>query len=257
MSQLYKRDTFLNKNIFYLFNREIMEYDMEDAGFSLIQEFNLLPEKQIEKLKTKGKKKRKIEIGLIQKNNLKFKSDLKEAFMMARERFFLANNLEDEDVISIKKDAIFTKRRCDVEKVGDYINFRKKHEFTSYIFINIKKGKPLEIYYGPFDFSVKGISDSLLPYHEDYMIAFMKQFFFKMETSDKPSVLQFMRRFITKYKRKELNIGYYRNFNIRSDFTVIGEPDIMYMEYDESDIDNIDISYNYFNILLKLLKIPL
>ena len=257
VSQIYKKDTFLNKNIFYLFNREIVEYDMEDAGFSLIQEFGLLPDKEIERLKKKGKQKRKIAIGIIQKNDKKFRTDLKEAFSMARESFFISNGLEEEDVISIKKDAIFTKRRCEVEKVGSYINFRKKHEYTSYILLSTKKGKPLEIYYGPFDFAVKGISDSLLAYHEDYMIDFMKRFFSKMQTSDKTSVLQFMRRFVDKYKRRELEMGYYRNFNIVSDFTSINEPDVVYMDYDSSAIEDIDISYNYFNILLKLLKIPL
>ena len=257
VSQIYKKDTFLNKNIFYLFNREIVEYDMEDAGFSLIQEFGLLPDKEIERLKKKGKQKRKIAIGIIQKNDKKFRTDLKEAFSMARESFFISNGLEEEDVISIKKDAIFTKRRCEVEKVGSYINFRKKHEYTSYILLGTKKGKPLEIYYGPFDFAVKGISDSLLAYHEDYMIDFMKRFFSKMQTSDKTSVLQFMRRFVDKYKRRALEMGYYRNFNIVSDFTIINEPDVVYMDYDSSAIEDIDISYNYFNILLKLLKIPL
>ena len=45
-----------------------------------------------------------------QKNDKKFRTDLKEAFSMARESFFISNGLEEEDVISIKKDAIFTKR---------------------------------------------------------------------------------------------------------------------------------------------------
>ena len=42
-----------------------------------------------------------------------------------------------------------------------------------------------------------------------------------------------------------------------SDFTIINEPDVVYMDYDSSAIEDIDISYNYFNILLKLIKIPL
>ena len=45
------RDLYINPNIFYLFNKEIIEYDMKEAGFSLIQEYKLLDEKEIEKLK--------------------------------------------------------------------------------------------------------------------------------------------------------------------------------------------------------------
>ena len=37
---LWKNDNFLNRNIMFLFNKEITEYDMKEAGFSLIQEFH-------------------------------------------------------------------------------------------------------------------------------------------------------------------------------------------------------------------------
>lgn len=253
--ELYKKDTYLNKNILYLFNREIYEYDMEEAGFSLIQEFSLLSDKKVSELKKIGKEKRKIKIGLIQKKDEKFKENLKQAFVAAREMFFRENALEADRVISIKKDAIFTISRCEKEKLGKFIRFRKKHEYTSYIYLPQKREKSLEIYYAPMDFSIKGISNEYLQYHEDYMILFLKKYFYFMETGDKTSILQFMRRFIDKYKNRKLDIGYYRNFNTRSDYSVINEDDVIYMDYE--NLDEIDISYNFFNILLKLLKIPL
>ena len=42
--KLWERDLFYNKNIPFLFNKEIIEYDMKEAGFSLVQEFHLLPD---------------------------------------------------------------------------------------------------------------------------------------------------------------------------------------------------------------------
>ena len=254
---LYKKDTFLNKNFLYLFNRDIIEYDMEEAGFSLIQEFHLLPEKKISQLKTKGKQKRKIEIGLLQRKDEKFKKELKLAFEEARKLFFEENHLEVNDILSIKKDAIFTQTRCDVEKIGKHINFRKKHTYTSYLLLTEKKMKPIEIYYSPFSIEIKGISNSVLSYHEEYMLTLFRKFFHRMETTDSISVISYLRRFIDKYKYRELDLGYYRNFNVLSNYTILGEPDVIYMEYDQKDIMDIDISYNYFHILLKLLKIPL
>lgn len=247
------RDLYINPNIFYLFNKEIIEYDMKEAGFSLIQEYKLLDEKEIEKLKKLSKEKRKIKIGKLQIKYPNLSENLKIAFKKARKLFFDENGLEDSDILSIKKDAIFVKKRCDHTKFGDYIWFRPKHEYTSYILL----GKRLELYYSPFDFSVKGISDDLLKYHENYMIDFLKLYFHKMETCNNTTVIDFMRRFIDKYKRRELELGYYRNFNIKSDFSVVGEDEIKYMDFWESEKEKVDISYNYFNVLLKLIKIPL
>ena len=45
MAELWKNDTFINPNIVYTFNKEIIEYDLKEAGFSLTKEYNLLDKK--------------------------------------------------------------------------------------------------------------------------------------------------------------------------------------------------------------------
>jgi hypothetical protein len=251
-SNLWKKDNFINENIIYLFNKDIVEYDMKSAGLSLIQEFKLLPDSDIQKLKEVGKHQREIKIGKMQIKNEKLKNGLKDAFQAARQMFFELNKLENSDIISIKKDAIFTTKYCEYTKIGKYIDFRPKHNYSSYIRLD----KRLEFYYSPSELSVKGIDDELLKYHQDYLLKFINLYFKKMETSDSPAVIEFTRNFIDKYKARELSLGYYRNFNIKSDFVIYND-DNRYMNYWEEDKDQVDISYNYFNILLKLIKIPL
>jgi len=51
-------------------------------------------------------------------------------------------------------------------------------------------------------------------------------------------------------------VGHHRNWKHESNFTVFNDDNI-YMEYWDEDKMSLDISYNYFNILLKLIKIPL
>ena len=114
----------------------------------------------------------------------------------------------------------------------------------------------MEFYYSPDDLDVKGIGEENLKYHTNYMLNFINLYFKKMETSDKASVIEFTRNFIDKYKARELDIGYYRNFNSTSDFTIYNDSN-QYMNYWEDEKDQIDITYNYFNILLQLIKIPL
>lgn len=247
------KDNFINSNIPYLFNANITEYDMKEAGFSLAKELKLLPQNTIDELSRMSKEKRKIQLGKIQLKDPKYKTENKNAFISAREMFFKKNDIEDDDIISIKKDAIFSKKVCDFIHFGEYIDFRPKHHYTSYL----QLGKKMEFYYSPSEYSFKGINDKLLKLHEDYMISFLSDFCHMMETSDKKRVLSFLRRFIDKYKRRELNIGYYRRFDIKSNYDVVGQDDVVYMDYDDDNKDEIDISFNYINVLMKLVKIAI
>lgn len=250
---LWQRDSFINENIPFLFNKEIIEYDMKDAGFSLTQEYELLDEKTIEKLAKLKKDNRKVQMGKIERDNSEYRDAKKEAFKMARQMFFEANELEVADIISIKKDAIITTKRCSNQSFGKHILFRPKNFYTSYI----QLGKRLEFYYSPNQLDVKGISDETLEYHKDYMLKFIKLFFNKMETEDDTTVIEFMKRYITKYKRKELEVGYYRQFNHESNFILLNNDTDTFMDYWEDSKDELDISYNFHEILLKLIQIPL
>ena len=250
---LWQRDTFINENIPFLFNKEIIEYDMKDAGFSLTQEYELLDANTISKLEKFKKDKRKVEMGKIERDNSEYREAKKEAFKLARQMFFEMNELEITDIISIKKDAIITTKRCNHQNFGKYILFRPKNFYTSYI----QLGKRLEFYYSPIQLDVKGISDETLELHKDYMLKFIKLFFNKMETEDDITVIEFMKRFITKYKRKELEVGYYRQFNHESNFILLDNSTDTFMDYWEESKDELDISYNFHEILLKLIQIPL
>jgi len=252
-NELWKRDSFINENIPFLFNKEIIEYDMKDAGFSLTQEFKLLDKSMIDKLEKYKKDKRKIEMGKIERDNSEYRDAKKEAFKLARQMFFEANELEIDDIISIKKDAIITTKRCTQQSFGEFILFRPKNFYTSYI----QLGKRLEFYYSPSQLDVKGINDEILELHKDYMLKFIKLFFNKMETEDDITVIEFMKRFITRYKRKELEVGYYRQFNHESNFILLDNDTDTFMDYWEDSKDELDISYNFHEILLKLIQIPL
>ena len=239
-SKLYKKDNYTS-NIPFMFNKEITEYDMKEGGFSITQEFKLLDDEKIQKLKKYSKEQRKKLLAIEQRDDPEYKEATKQGFMDARELFFIQNDIQDNDIISIKKDAIFTCKKCKKNKIGTYILFREKNTYTSYIRLD----KRLELFYNPTKIDVKGISDEKLQYHEDYMLKFLKQFFYKMETTSDTEVLEFLKRFIDKYKRKELEEGYYRRFDANSNFEIM------------PDSEEINISYNFNHILLKLVQIPL
>ena len=57
-SSLYKRDTYLNKDIPFIYGTNIYEYDMHHAGISICKYFDLLPEEEIERIENKSKNKK-------------------------------------------------------------------------------------------------------------------------------------------------------------------------------------------------------
>ena len=250
ISNMWMYDNNVNPNIPYLFNTEIFEYDMKEGGFSLIREFKQLPKNKIDYLNSiSTKNERKVQIGNYQREDPAFKKLHTESFATARKMFFIANDIKDDNqVIAIKKDAIMMNRRCRETKVGDYINFREKNKYTSYIRLSDK----LEFYYNPHQLDIKGLSDDLYEKHQNGMIKFFNTFFKKMETDDEIHTIDFLRNFITDYKLYNLDLDYYRTFDYRSCF--ITKKGDIFDEYWDEDKNDLDINYN-FNIITKLCKV--
>lgn len=246
---MYENDLIINENNPYLFNTDIFEYDMKDAGFSLIKEFKLLDKSIIDKLSNQDKETRKVNIGKLQRDNKELVKNLGNAFKEARRLFFEANQLENNDIISIKKDAIFTCKLCKFQEFGKYINFRPKNSYTSYINL----GNKLEFYYNSNRLDIKGLSNENYEKHKDYLIKFISQFIKSVEIGNSIATIKMLKKFIDSYKWKELDIGYYRTLDNKSVFKIIGE-DVEFDKY--YDKDDLDITYNFY-IILKLLKIVL
>lgn len=251
MAGIWEKDLWINPNIPYLFNRQIIEYDMKSAGLSLIQEYKMLPQEEIAKLQKLGKQDLNRKIGLMERENKELIKQKKEAFKSVREEFFARNGLSEENIVSIKKDAIFSTKECKNTKIGSYILFREKNRYSSYIKIGTRR---LELYYAQSKLDVKGIGDENLQLHQNGMIAFFNQFFRRVEMEKAESTLIWMRSFIDSYKHMELPIEYYRQFNAKSAYVLNTEDE--YMDFWEEEKNRIDIRYNYF-ILMELLKILL
>lgn len=247
INNLHEQTNFINPNISHVFNRDIREYDMKSAGISIIKELKLLPKETIDKLSRSDDSNWKhTMIGKMQRDDPKLKDGLSNGFAEMRKRFISANNLAIDDIISIKKDAFFVCKPCYNQQVGEHVLFREKHKYTSYIRID----KRIELYYSSFleNIDVKGISDDNIGKHKDYMLNLFTRYFNTMETKPK-SIQPFIKTTIDKYKWREYDVEYYREFNNKSIYKINDET---ISESDEwSDKSTLDISYN-FKILLKL-----
>ena len=256
ISNLWNKDLYLDRNIELLTNKTIIEYDLKSANTSLCKEYNLLSMDIILELEKLSKKKREYKVGKLMQKDKEFKDKLTKSFSLIRERFFDENNIEDKDILSIKKDAIFCLRKMDKTEFG-YCNFLEKNNYSSYIYID-----NLEIYYSKGllkqTIDVKGINDDILKKHEGFMLDFFYKLFNYLETDTIENQLRFLNRFISNYKLLKLPVGYYREFNQYSRIVLSDSEET----YDiESFIpyqhvhEHLNIDYNFFNILLPIVKI--
>jgi hypothetical protein len=206
----------MNPNIEYLFNAEIIEYDMKEAGFSLIKQYNLLDDTEINKLNQLEKDERKIAIGKLQRYGNLSSSALSNKFAEMRGMFITANSLSDNEIITVKKDAIFTIGKCKKRKF-DGVEFVEKNHYSSYIrFVN---NSNVEIFYNDgSDLEIKGIGDVGFNRHRLYLIPFISKIIKCIELKN-PSVKRQLKNFIDDYKSMSLDEGFYIEFNNMSSST--------------------------------------
>ena len=248
---LYEKDTYLNRDFPYLINYTIYEYDISSAGYNLTKYYNLLDKERLSILDNLVGDKEKLvkRIGIFQRDDKIFRENIKKAFKDIRKLFFDSNDLKDEDILSIKKDAIFTLRPCINTEFNNVI-FKNKNSYSSYYYFKPR----IEMYSNNNRIDVKGISDILLKKHQDYFLDFLLELFNKMENNSS-NALKFLIKFINYYKKKELNVEYYRELNFDSQFTA-NVKGIGSKKFDEAVAkEYLDISYNYNTYLVPLLNI--
>lgn len=204
------KSTWLNPNIEYLFNYEIYEYDIQDAGFTLIKQYNLLPENKIRELEMMNKgQERHIIVGKLQRQDKEFSKALMNKFAEIRTIFLGANQLKDDRILSVKKDAIYTIGPCIKTKFGS-IKFAEKNKYSSYI--RFPEIQNLEIYYSINGIDIKGMSDRVINRHRLYMMEFLRKMISMIEEHN-PRAKRFIMSFIESWKSEELDQEYYLEFN--------------------------------------------
>ena len=254
-----------------LYIGEIIEYDMKDGGFSIIKEENLLPPKELAKLENIPKGiERHMAIG-----KLKYSKDpsIREVgkqleSLFAKYRILLGdkNDLEYNDIFSIKRDAVFLTRSIEQTTFGNYINFREKHRYDIYFLLgkdelqtNLQsRHHTYEVYYNIFDddISFKGIKDETVEkFHMNGIVPVIKKYLRFINSFDYEGALKYIVSIIDDYRFHRLPIDCYREFNDESSYKFQVEGKQYGMEEAEIGmIKYIDIRYNFNFILVPLLN---
>lgn len=250
MYTIYKKHLYVNPNYDYIKGATIKEYDIKAAGYNILIAANLLSDEKIKYYDSLPKYKRNVKIGLLEKSNKKYSKAISEGLIKYRKLFFEANNIDENSVISIRRDAIFVANTRITKTQFDNIYFVPKNKYSSYYQLN-----KCDFLFSRRDdiLHVKGINDNLLKLHEKYMLKFMKKLFALNEVSNK-AACNYLYEFADKYRKKKLPLEYYREldtglFRIK-DLKYNGRNvGVSYINY----IDDIDINYNYMIYIVPLI----
>ena len=205
------------------------------------------------------KKSKNIKIGLIQRKDKEFAKKLQDGFITARKWFIEANEISEDDIVSIKKDAFFIARRnCSKVDFGN-IHFRSKNFYSSYFRLN-----KLEFYISTSKhiIDIKGLGqgkslEEIKELHGDYMLSFIMKFCLYKEVGiPRDDVAIKIAKFIRRYRNKELPIGYYRELGFGNAYKVF-DPELNRYIFladigEDADLTNLDISTNYLNYIVPL-----
>lgn len=243
---------YTNKDRVFGVNSEIVEWDIKSANLSLIKEYELLSNDKIEKIEEMDKKERVIYVGKQMRKDKVFSKKLESLFDTVVNDFIEINSLDKGyDIVSIKRDAVYVvNKEIKYSNLGKHITFLPKNNYSAFLFLN-----QYEFYKGN-KFDVKGMSDELLPLHENGMICFINDVFDIASKSNmnKKKIHMYLSDYVKAYKNRELQYDHYREFG-KETFKYTLFNNIMDIESIDDDLlQNIDISYNYLNIVLPLIQ---
>ena len=254
--QTWERTTWKNPNIEFLFGANITEYDMKRAGLNLTKQFKLLPQETITMLEQMEKKAADKKMGLIQRQDKEYAKKLLEAFKRAREWFIRKNNLTEDKIVCIKKDAIFTIDAYPFNIEKGYIRFVPKNSYTSYFVLN-----KIEFFINTRTnvIDIKGLGQGeelkrIRELHGDYILDFIISFCKLREQAVNPRMMvKWLTNFISAYRRRELPIEYYRELDKGNSYSLYDDMTGKYiMVADTNDKSNLDINKNYIQYILPL-----
>lgn len=235
---------------------EIVEYDMRNGGFSIIREHRLISENEIAKiLSIKDKHEQHVAVGNLSRDR-KHKglaAQMNEGFRQYRLRFGENNELSPDDIVSIKKDALFVKKYCYELKFGDHIEFMEKNIYQGFLRIN-----KLESYWKEDGVDIKGVNDNNLDlYHRDYTCKMIWRFMKYLVRYDNEKAVKYIVKVMNDYKHLRLDPGYYRTFDDKSIYpvTLPTGQQLLIKELGPEMLPFCNVEYNYKNVYIPLLNI--
>lgn len=246
---LYREKNYI-VNLNYIFNNYIREYDISKANINVLYSKGAIDKNIYMRLHAADRMYRQVYIGKLIQKNPQLQEILNEGIIEYKQKLFEANDINDDDIVSIKNDAVFILNKIPTRLSFDNVNFKFKNIYTSFMKLN-----ELEVYYGDWlgkqVIDIKGIKDIDIEVFHMSFLNIIISFLSYIQHGGPYSALQYITNIMNMYANLELPITYYRRFRSSNDY-IINSTTCSYAIYDLQDtVENkkiLNINYN-FNIL--------
>ena len=217
-SNLWENTNYLMK-IPYLIST-IREFDMSKANITALLYTGTIDRNMYNYLLNLPKQMREMYVGNMIANNKEiWDNGVSKGIKEGKRLLFKKNAIKDDEILSIKNDAVFLIGNRQIDSIIDPFIFSMKNVYDIFLYAN-----HIEIYYGTDKltgrevFDVKGVADTSLPYHIDYMINFLCDLCSILISGNINEALDYFNKFYNQYITCKLPVGYYREFNSDSKF---------------------------------------
>lgn len=260
-SQLWERTTYASR-IEYIIDNTIREFDISKANISILRDANTLSEQEYQYYLTCPRMERQIAIGKLQGSNPGFTEIIKSGIMNAKKVFMQSNSIKDSDVLYIRNDAlgIVGSKPIKYLNITDRVAFRESARYSSFVKFN---AIDFLYFFDPVlnveKLDVKGLGDSGVAVHKDYMLEFLCELFYCAQMEGVQPAISLLQTVHQNYLARRLDVGYYREVNPGSLYKLDSSMSMnssIYTDYATEYYKRyLDISYNdsllrHFNRIL-------
>lgn len=172
----------VNPDYDYLFGNYIREYDISKCNINILKTRNRINDSLYKELFYSDRLYRQTYIGNMIKSDPSIYKDISEGIKTYRNLFFKENRINEEDILCIKNDAIFTiNKEAKITKFDDIVLFVCKNTYTSFV-----KLKNMEIYYNSINdmIDIKGIQKDKSKFKNHEFLDLVKALIYLIEIGD-------------------------------------------------------------------------
>lgn len=236
----------------YIIDTHIVEYDMEKANINVLCSKGAISRETRDGLLNVPKMSREVAIGRMIRREPQLQEILAQGIMEAREVLFQKLHLKDENVLSIKNDAVYVIYDGVVPsiqpvQIDEFVRFRPKGTYSSFYKIFRK-----EFYYD-YDpvtqkegLDIKGIGDYGIETGKSF-ICLLCDIFYIALVQGPAAALKKCNEVYLSFIKKEYPIEYYRRLDSQAQYDIVDLSQYCKFQADmlaPSDIYAVDISYN-------------
>ena len=234
----------------------IIEYDIAKCNISMLKKYGAIDDGTFTFLLNLPKFEREKEIGLMILNNNSLYDIISNGTEYAKIRLAELNNINANEIVRVANDALYINRFTDLlyTKIDEYIEFKPKSISSVVLFVS----NSVSVYYnrnnitGEINIDIKGLGDKA-ELHSNYFSSFIATVITLLEYSSLNDTIEFIKNFYNDYINKKLDIGFYREFNSNSMYSIAHSG--YYISHVDS-LDIVDIKYN-MNIIRNIWSIVL